>query len=124
MFFSSRIWSSLTHFTNLKGPVPTGLRTNSLGFFRKAVGLMMSAKSMPRLARKGASTRFSLKTTVCSSVASMESTVLSISIDTQYSGGRSWVGISQALPENLSLGSFIWRPREKTTASALKGVPS
>ena len=41
----------------------------------KAVGLMMSAKSMPMLAMKGAWTFFSLKTTVYSSVASMESTV-------------------------------------------------
>ena len=58
------IRSSLTHLTNLKGPVPTGLRKNSAWFFKKAVGLMMSAKSMPMLARKGASTRWSLKTTV------------------------------------------------------------
>ena len=84
----------------------------------------MSAKSMPMLARKGASMRLSLKTTVYSSTASMESMVSSISMETQYSGGLAWGGTSKPLPKNLRLRSFIMRPMEKTTALALKGVPS
>ncbi|EKD22120.1 MAG: hypothetical protein ACD_87C00145G0001 [uncultured bacterium] len=54
----------------------------------------------------------------------MESIVSSIPIETQYSGGRSCLGMSQPLPENLTFRFFIIRPMEKTTASALKSVPS
>ncbi|EKD22121.1 MAG: hypothetical protein ACD_87C00145G0002 [uncultured bacterium] len=56
--------SSLTHLLNLNGPVPTGLRTKAFGSFTKVEGLMMSAKSIPMLAMKGACTFLSLKTTV------------------------------------------------------------